>query len=178
VPADPPAASAPASEGALTTELVAAALASLVETTLKAVAKAVYAEAVVDRIDGTTVVLAVPNDGYIQRGQKSADDVAGALSAELGTAVTIQLVVAGAAPSAAAARPAPASPAAGLSDGSASAAASTEPVAADQADDDEDLTSIDVSELEDAPDVATTGVDRLTQAFPGAVLVDGGDTTT
>ena len=43
---------------------------------------------------------------------------------------------------------------------------------------DEDLTSIDVSELEDAPDVATTGVDRLTQAFPGAVLVDEGDTTT
>ena len=178
VPADPPAASAPASGGALTTELVAAALASLVETTLKAVAKAVYAEAVVDRIDGTTAVLAVPNDGYIQRGQKSADDVAGALSAELGTAVTIQLVVAGAAPSAAAARPAPASPAAGPSDGSASAAAPTEPVAADQADEDEDLTSIDVSELEDAPDVATTGVDRLTQAFPGAVLVDGGDTTT
>ena len=89
MPADPPAASAPASGGALTTELVAAALASLVETTLKAVAKAVYAEAVVDRIDGTTVVLAVPNDGYIQRGQKSADDVAGALSAELGTAVSL-----------------------------------------------------------------------------------------
>ena len=133
---------------------------------------------VVERIDGTTAVLAVPNDGYIQRGQKSADDVAAALSAELGTAVTIQLVVAGAAPSAAAARPAPAPPAAGPSDGSAPAAAPTEPVAADQTDDDEDLTSIDVSELEDAPDVATTGVDRLTQAFPGAVLVDEGDTTT
>ena len=44
-------------------------------------------------------------------------------------------------------------------------------------DDDEDLTSIDVNELEDAADVATTGVDRLTQAFPGAVLVDEGDTT-
>ncbi len=30
----------------------------------------------------------------------------------------------------------------------------------------------DVSELEDASDVATTGVARLTQAFPGAVVVD------
>ncbi|HEY9556042.1 MAG TPA: hypothetical protein VIR58_04870, partial [Acidimicrobiales bacterium] len=35
----------------------------------------------------------------------------------------------------------------------------------------EDEDSIDVSELEDAPDVST-GVERLAQAFPGAELVD------
>ena len=35
--------------------------------------------------------------------------------------------------------------------------------------DDEDL-RVDINELENA-DVAATGIDRLTQAFPGAVLI-------
>ena len=35
---------------------------------------------------------------------------------------------------------------------------------------------IDLHELEDANDVATTGIDRLTAAFPGAELIEeGGD---
>ena len=199
---------------------VGAALASLVETSLKAVAKAVFSEATVERVDGTTAVLAVPNDGYIQRGDKYVADVAGALSTELGAQVSVQLVVAGAgavSPSASAsptAAPmtapapssAPASPAGAAAASTAAAPADDAPtgdaptgdavqpgstetesaaaaVAAadgnddDSDDDDEDLTSIDVSELEDAADVATTGVDRLTRAFPGAVLVDEGDTT-
>jgi hypothetical protein len=36
---------------------------------------------------------------------------------------------------------------------------------------------VDLDELEDASDVATTGVARLTQAFPGAVVVDSEGTT-
>ena len=41
--------------------------------------------------------------------------------------------------------------------------------------DDEDPAMIDVTELEDATDVATSGIDRLTKAFPGAVLVEDGE---
>ena len=44
------------------------------------------------------------------------------------------------------------------------------------ADDDESDEYVDVSELEDASDVATSGVARLTQAFPGAVVVEDGTT--
>ena len=40
--------------------------------------------------------------------------------------------------------------------------------------DDDESSIIDVHDLEDA-DVAATGVEKLTQAFPGAVLVDGAD---
>ena len=34
---------------------------------------------------------------------------------------------------------------------------------------------IDVTEFEDATDVATSGIDKLTKAFPGAVLVEDGE---
>ena len=37
----------------------------------------------------------------------------------------------------------------------------------------DDEPAIDVTELTDATDVALSGVDKLTQAFPGAVLVEG-----
>jgi hypothetical protein len=41
--------------------------------------------------------------------------------------------------------------------------------------DEEDPAMIDVTELEDATDVATSGIDKLTKAFPGAVLVEDGE---
>ncbi len=42
----------------------------------------------------------------------------------------------------------------------------------------EEVATIDISELEDADDVAETSVERLTKAFPGAVLVDEDEVTT
>ena len=48
-------------------------------------------------------------------------------------------------------------------------------VAPDDTADDEDPAMIDVTELEDATDVATSGIDKLTKAFPGAVLVEDGE---
>jgi DNA polymerase-3 subunit gamma/tau len=74
-------------------------------------------------------------------------------------------------PSEPASRTAPADP------GPGAAAQAAPPAAAgdDTADDDESAI-IDVHELEDA-DVAATGVEKLTKAFPGAVLVDGPDGT-
>ena len=42
----------------------------------------------------------------------------------------------------------------------------------------EEAATIDISELEDANDVAETSVERLTKAFPGAVLVDEDEVTT
>jgi hypothetical protein len=47
-------------------------------------------------------------------------------------------------------------------------------VVAEPEDDDEIV--VDLSELEDAADVATSGLDKLAAAFPGSELVeDGGD---
>ena len=39
-------------------------------------------------------------------------------------------------------------------------------------DPDEHLAGTDVHDLDDAPDAPTGGIDALTQAFPGAELVD------
>ena len=42
----------------------------------------------------------------------------------------------------------------------------------------EEVLTIDITELEDANDVAETGIDRLTKAFPGAVVLDADEVTT
>ena len=47
-----------------------------------------------------------------------------------------------------------------------------------EADEAEQARTIDITELEDANDVAETGIDRLTKAFPGAVVVDPDEVTT
>ena len=54
--------------------------------------------------------------------------------------------------------------------------AGADDTSADDTADDDESTIIDVHELEDA-DVAATGVEKLTKAFPGAVLVDGAEGT-
>ena len=46
------------------------------------------------------------------------------------------------------------------------------PVVAAYTDDQDERDHIDVSELEDATDVSTSGVDKLVQAFPGAELIE------
>ena len=48
----------------------------------------------------------------------------------------------------------------------------------DSPEDPDDVLEIDITELEDADDVAETGIDRLTRAFPGAVVVDEDEVTT
>ena len=76
-------------------------------------------------------------------------------------------------------RTAPSEPSAKVvaaTDGASAQDDTTADVTADLTDDD-DHAIIDVTELEDA-DVATSGIDKLTKAFPGAVLVEGGEGST
>ena len=77
-----------------------------------------------------------------------------------------QQVVPGAPAGASTPAPPGAAPAGGSGDGSTTAAAAT------SADEFEDEHLIDLSQLEDATDVSTSGVDKVIQAFPGAALID------
>lgn len=218
-----PATPAPSPDGALADEWVRATIADHVLPSLKGRARALVAQAPVERVEGSTVLLGVANDATMTRAQEFVPQVADLLSAAAGRAVEVALVVAGSPSGPVTADPGPpsgptdgpgphggvAAPADGA-DGSAAAAdpvptppvpspapaptgsgdtgpgtaavneAPADQAPADQAPVDEGIEDdelVDLDELEDASDVATTGVARLTQAFPGAVVVDREETT-
>ena len=112
-------------------------------------------------LDGDSASFGLPNAHVIDRCEEVKPDVEAALAAKFNRPVRISLVVDGdstttsAPPSSApTARPAKAKP---------------EPV-------DEAVEEVgDISELENAPDVASTGIERLTQAFPGAEVIEPND---
>ena len=155
----PPAAPAPvaAPEPAPTTETKAdaafpsieelsTAMADGVLARLKGVAKAIYSAGRFVSVDGGTAVFALANAPTRDRAEKVRADVEAALATQFGRPIPLRLV-----DDSEAALPVPApSPATASSD--------DEPV--------------DVTELTDATDVATSGVEKLAQAFPGAVLVE------
>lgn len=105
---------------------------------------------------GANVVFGVPNAHYQPRVEEVKASVEQAILAMFGASVSIDVVVDGDAPPPPGNRstaPAPATPA---------APANSEQEIADVG---------DVNELVDAPDIAASGVDRITQAFPGATIV-------
>ncbi len=112
-------------------------------------------------LDGDSASFGLPNAHVIDRCEEVKPDVEAALAAKFNRPIRISLVVDGdstttsAPPSSApTARPAKAKP---------------EPV-------DETVEEVgDISELENAPDVASTGIERLTQAFPGAEVIEPND---
>ncbi|MCB0962152.1 MAG: hypothetical protein KDA98_02440, partial [Acidimicrobiales bacterium] len=97
---------------------------------------------------------------HVQNGQRKAGHVEAALAAEVGSPVTVRLEVAagGSSPRPAAGAPSSPSPA--------------EPAAEVTDDPDEHLAGTDVHDLDDAPDAPASGIDALTEAFPGAEFVD------
>lgn len=129
---------------------------------MKGVAKAIYGPATVEAVVGDAVTLQLLA-GSLERAEKSRAEVESALSAQLGRAVKLSLTVAAA----------PGSAGRGTKGRGATAGAA--PTDAPPDDLDEDIP--DVNELEDAPDVASSGIDRLTQAFPGAQVLDQDEVT-
>jgi DNA polymerase III subunit gamma/tau len=99
-------------------------------------------------VAGGAVVFAVSSDIMLRKCEEARPDLEAALAAHFGRPVPVRLIV-----DAAGAGPAPAEPGRG------------QPPAAP--DDD----AVDLSELTDAPD-AGSGIDRLTQAFPGAEVLE------
>jgi len=160
---------------------VRSAISGSVLPSLRGRARALVAQAQVEGVEGLTVLLGVANEATMARTEEFVPEVARLLSTAAGRAVDVALVVAGVdrpprSPASASA-PAPASPEGDPS--TPSVPPGSPPSASDPDSDpgpvgepDDDLDVLDVDELEDASDVATTGVARLTQAFPGAVVVD------
>lgn len=119
---------------------------------LKGVGKALYTHGRVVRIEGDTVVFALENPPTRDRAEKYREPVEEVLSGRLGRPVTVRLVTEADAGGGAAPAPTP-------------AAAAAEEAAAE---------SEIIAELDDleVADVAVSGIDKLTKAFPGATLVD------
>jgi hypothetical protein len=115
---------------------------------LKGVAKAVYTAGHFVEIKDGAAVFALSQGSPLDRAELKRREVEAALAEKFGRPIPLRLVDGGVATD-------------GPSDGTAPVA---EPPPEEH--------SIDVAELTDATDVAASGADKLTQAFPGAVLVD------
>ena len=167
---------------------------------LKGVAKAIYSSGHFVAVTERGAVLTLPNAATVERAEKFRADVESLIGAEVGSEIRLLLVdetdpaaVADAtgdtgrpaASSAPASAPNPTPTPTTPRDTTTPPTRSEEPAAAvpeptatpdpvEPTGDDDESSIIDVHDLEDA-DVAATGVEKLTQAFPGAVLVDGAD---
>ena len=169
---------------------------------LKGVAKAIYSSGHFVAVTGRGVVFTLPNAATVERAEKFRPDVESMIGAEVGSPVRLLLVdetdpaavadatggpgrSAASSTSASAPTPTPTqtpTPPRGRTTprtrSEEPAVAVPEPTTApdpvEPTGDDDESSIIDVHDLEDA-DVAASGVEKLTQAFPGAVLVDGAD---
>jgi hypothetical protein len=100
-------------------------------------------------VEGGAAVFALPNAIHRARCEPLREEVETALAAHFKMAVPIRLVV---------------------DPGAVAAAAGPEPDPVPEPEPEEAI--IDVSELRDAPPAVTSGIDHLTEAFPGAELVE------
>jgi DNA polymerase-3 subunit gamma/tau len=151
---------APASNGTLDVAQVAAALDAVLPE-LRPPAKAACQDGSVLRVDDTTVVFELGTGVPLRHAEKFRADIESALQARLGQRIALELVSSG--DGAAAGAPRISGGAVDLAEPDVDAAA---------ADDPDDELTIDIAELEDAHGVAETGIERLTKAFPGAVVLD------
>ena len=133
---------------------------------LKAVARAVYAGGRFLGVDGTVATFALTAP-MMDRATRAQREVEAALSAELGASVSLRLVVDDAS------SPAPKGSSSRTSSSrTAPTAPREQPDAGRSEPPPEEHEPVDLSELTDATDVAASGVEKLTQAFPGAVIVE------
>ncbi|MCC6225357.1 MAG: DNA polymerase III subunit gamma/tau [Microthrixaceae bacterium] len=147
---------APLQAGSIPTAAqLTAALNDVVLPQLRAVARAVFAGGRFTTVDGGVATFALPNGPMLERAGKARADVEAALTGYFGQAVTLTLVVDGGSSA-----PAP------VSTGD-SPIADQAPSPGPESDE-----CVDLSELTDATDVAGGGANKLTQAFPGAVVVE------
>ena len=113
-------------------------------------------------------------DRLLSRAQASVPDIEATLSARTGCPLRIHLtnsaasVAASSSPSRGPVATRPAASGSAGATASSLATATADP----NADDDDEYVDIDVDELEDASDTAVSGIDKVIQAFPGAVILE------
>lgn len=101
--------------------------------------------------DGVVAVLALPNEVHRQKCQQKRPEVETVLRGRLGPALRLDLVVDESG-----------------EDGGGRGGGGSSP----EPDDDYDLGGADVHDLENAPDAPSGGIDVLTEAFPGAEIIE------
>ncbi|HEX2577465.1 MAG TPA: DNA polymerase III subunit gamma/tau [Aquihabitans sp.] len=161
-PGPAPGAETPAAGALPTPEQLIAIWNESVLPSLGGLAKAMYAVGRFTATEGSTAVLAFPNEVHRQKCEQKRGEVEQALSERLGSPVTLRLVVDSAGDRGDDPGDAQAGPR-----GGGRRAPGPPP------EDDFDLGGQDVHDLDDAPDAPTGGLDALTQAFPGSELVEG-----
>ena len=131
---------------------------------LPARAKAFFGAGRFAEVSNGVAVFALPNAPHAERCEACRPDVEAALAAHFGRPIPLRLAVDdGLTP------PDPGAPAS--SPGAAPPGTSGDGAARGEPEPDED---VDLTQLRDATDVATTSVDRVRELFPGAELVDEG----
>lgn len=143
--------------GSLDVASLAAALTAVMPG-LRAPAKAACQDGSFVAVDGSSAVFELGRGVPQRHADRFRAAVQTALSEHLGVPLELEFVPSGESPT-----PTP------TTSGPAVGAPGAE--AAEQTADSDEVLEIDISELEDA-DVAETSVDRITRAFPGAVVID------
>jgi DNA polymerase-3 subunit gamma/tau len=141
---------------------VRSALTQVVLPQLKGVAKALYSTGEVVSVDARGVVFALAIGVPRDRAERAIPDVQRLLSDHFGSPVSLRVVE---------------HDDAEALGGSATAAAPAAGPAAPAPDEADDGAVIDVHSLEDAHDVAQTGIERLTKVFPGATVIEDDEVT-
>ena len=170
---------APSASGAMPTkDELAEAFEQVVLPQLKGVVKAIYKTGDFVAITDTAAVFALENAPTRDRAEKSRADVEAALATHFGRAVP--LVVIDKADAATYGGSAPPSPRLSSSGPATVRRPGSVETPADDHDDpeSEDPMTIDIDDLENANDIAETGIERLTRAFPGATLIEIDQETT
>lgn len=136
---------------------------------LKGVAKAIYSTGRFVSSEAGVAVFELDNVHALERAEKKRSEVDSILAEALGRPIDLQLVAASDRPPGAGGAGGQHSEPAGTANQFHDSSAAAEQTAAEELD---EALTIDVTELEDAGDVAVTGYDRLAAAFPGATLID------
>ena len=140
---------------------------------LKGIAKAIYTQGRFVAVAGGRAVFAVENEPTRTRAEKYRRDVESLLSERLGTEVPLEIVTEAEAPRFSAAdAPEPNGSSRAAQPGP-DRAPGTSPQVEEPSESEEQIMA-EVDQLEEA-DVVHTGVDRLTEAFPGAELIESED---
>ena len=129
----------------------------LIDTVLPAIGgmtRAMYAAGRFVEVTATSATLAFPNEVHRQKSEQKRADVERALSEGVGSPLKLRLVV-------------------DEAGGGADPTSSAKGQGAAPPDEDFDLGTDNVHDLDDAPAATAGGLDALTEAFPGSELVDG-----
>jgi DNA polymerase-3 subunit gamma/tau len=131
-----------------------------VVASLSGLTKAMYQSTALVALEGSSATIAVDNDHHRDNCERKRPDVERVLSEAVGRSVTVRFEVGGQPATSSDPGPAP------------SRGGRDAPTAAMSDDPDEHLAGYDVHELPDAPDAPTGGIAALTDAFPGAEMIE------